>query len=143
MQGWQVRVAANWLNLSTPLGLLIARMGHAQVDAVGVGLLLATRSTLTPARAGAFTIGSVVITRHDRPWIDQRPQLLLHERRHASQYAVCGGLPFLPLYAAAAAWSWWRTADPAARNPFEQLAGLADGGYARRPVVRRLAARRR
>lgn len=143
VQWWRVRATANWVNLSTPLGLLVARMGRAQVDALEGGLHLATLSTLTPARAGAFTIGSVVITRHDRQWVDQRPRLLLHERRHSCQYAVCGGLPFLPLYAAAAAWSWWRTADLAAHNPFERTAGLADGGYAPRPLVPRLVVRGR
>jgi hypothetical protein len=35
----------------------------------------------------------------------------------------------LPLYAVAAGWSWLRSGDAASRNPFERLAGLADGGY--------------
>ena len=33
------------------------------------------------------------------------------------------------LYAIFMGWSWLRTGDRAARNAFERLAGLADGGY--------------
>ena len=52
------------------------------------------------------------------------------------------GLPFLPAYALAAAWSMWRTGDPASRNVFERRASLALGGYIERPVVRGLRRRR-
>ena len=48
----------------------------------------------------------------------------------------CLGLPFLPLYGLAAAWSTWRTGDPASRNPFERGAGLVRGGYVQRAVRR-------
>jgi hypothetical protein len=38
------------------------------------------------------------------------------------------------LYVLASAWSLLRTGDPASRNIFERLAGLADGGYTEHPV---------
>jgi hypothetical protein len=65
--------------------------------------------------------------------------LLGHEARHASQFACCAGLPMIPAYFAAAAWSWALTADFGARNVFERRAGLADGGYLERPVRPALA----
>jgi hypothetical protein len=40
----------------------------------------------------------------------------------------------LPLYFAAAAASWALTGDFGSRNVFERRAGLADGGYADRPL---------
>ena len=40
----------------------------------------------------------------------------------------------LPLYFAAAGGSWVLTGDFGSRNIFETRAGLADGGYACRPL---------
>ena len=40
----------------------------------------------------------------------------------------------LPLYFLAAGMSWLLTGDFGARNIFERRAGLADGGYADRPL---------
>ena len=57
------------------------------------------------------------------------PGLLGHEERHSTQYALCCGIPFLPLYFAAAGWSLWRAGNPGTANPFERHAGLAAGGY--------------
>ena len=74
------------------------------------------------APAGAL-LGSVVFFRPVVPAPESRPALLGHEAGHAAQYAWCLGLPFLPLYGLAAAWSWLRTGDPASRNPFERAAG--------------------
>nr|WP_241252097.1 hypothetical protein [Micrococcus sp. KRD026] len=87
----------------------------------------------------AFTVGDVVFT---RPGLRMTPALWRHEAGHADQYALLLGLPFLPAYALAAAWSTWRTGDPASRNVFERRAGLALGGYVERPVVRGLRPRR-
>jgi hypothetical protein len=73
--------------------------------------------------------------RHEGPDILQRrPRLLVHEARHSTQYAYCLGVVMVALYLLAAAWSWLRTGDPASRNIFERLAGLADGGYTEHPV---------
>jgi hypothetical protein len=73
--------------------------------------------------------------RHEGPEILQRrPKLLVHEERHSTQYAYCLGVVMVVLYVLAAAWSWLRTGDPASRNIFERLAGLADGGYTEHPI---------
>lgn len=126
----QLRRWGNWFNLSTPVGLLIARIGRAEVRRGPRGLLLADGYRLGFPIAGAFTVGNVVITA--RRWSDllaASPNLLRHEERHSWQYLLCLGLPFFPLYAAAMAWSWLRTGNLARGNVFERTAGLADGGY--------------
>ncbi|PFG66109.1 hypothetical protein B0O41_0888 [Propionibacteriaceae bacterium ES.041] len=129
-----LRWLLNFVNLSTPLGVGIALLGGARPRPGPQGLLLAEGYRLCFPIAGAFTVGNVVITAGglDRLLADDG-RMLRHEARHAWQYAVCGGLPFLPLYAVAAAWSVVSTGDVASQNPFERLAGLADGGYPRRP----------
>jgi len=82
--------------------------------------------------APAFTLGNVILTRHDV--LGRDTVLLRHEARHATQYAWCGGLLMLPLYFAAAGASWLLSGDVGAWNIFERCAGLADGGYAGRPL---------
>ncbi len=129
MSGWQVRRVANWVNLTTPLGLLIAGIGGADVGRADRGMLLATGYGLDFPRSRAFTVGSVIVTKHEPAWFADQPRLFLHEERHATQWAWCLGLPFLPLYTLAMLWSQIKVADRAASNVFEQLAGLEDGGY--------------
>jgi hypothetical protein len=79
-------------------------------------------------------VGNVIISRMDRAALARAPALLAHEARHATQYAWCAGLPMLPLYFAAAGVSWLMAGDFGAWNVFERRAGLADGGYADRPL---------
>lgn len=126
----QLRFLGNWLNLSTPLGLLVGRLGGARVRRGPRGLYLADGYRLRFPIASAFTIGNVVIT--GGTW-DERlaasPNLLRHEERHSWQYLACFGLPFLPLYGLALLWSYATTNDLARGNVFERAAGLADGGY--------------
>ena len=130
--GWtRVRTAVNWINLSTPLGLLVARVGGATLVRRGRGTWLASDYRYRFPVAGAFTIGSVIVSRHDSDWLHRRPALLRHEDRHCTQYAFCFGPVMLPLYFLAAAVSYLVAGDPATRNPFERGAGLVDGGYAR------------
>lgn len=129
----RLRSVANWVNLSTPGGLLVARAARCRVVTGDRGLYLALGYRPRLPVAGAFTVGNVVLF---RPRFDDParfPELLAHEERHSTQYAICLGLPFLVLYAAAAGYSWWRTGDPASRNVFERGAGLAAGGYIERP----------
>lgn len=128
-----LRLAINTVNLSTPLGLLVAVAGRARLRRGPDGLVLATGFRIR-THAPAFTIGNVVVMRLDDESLARRPQLLVHEARHATQYACCLGLPMLPLYAVAAGFSWARAGDFSSYNPFERLAGLEDGGY---PPVRR------
>ncbi|MGJ6980738.1 hypothetical protein ACSDQ9_09460 [Aestuariimicrobium soli] len=135
----RVRNLGNWANLSTPLGLAIARAGGSRVLRGPRGLTMAEGYRLPFPMAGAFTVGSVVITSHPT-WADaeaQWPGTLEHEEHHTWQWTFCLGAPFLPLYTAAMAWSWLRTGDRASANAFERAADLRLGGYtdrAKRPL---------
>ena len=126
--GLRVRQVVNVLNLSTPLGLLVAFAGRANLSRGPDGLLLARGFRLRVPTAPAFTVGNVVVVR-DGETLVRRPRLLTHEARHATQYAWCVGPLMLPLYGVAAAWSWLRSRDFATDNVFERRAGLEDGGY--------------
>lgn len=130
----RVRLAVNLLNGSTLAGLAVATAGRARLTAGPRGLLLAHGYRLPVPVAPAFCLGDVIVTRLDRDAADRAEALLAHEARHATQYAWCGGLVMLPLYFAAAGISWLLTGDFGSRNVFERLAGLADGGYADRPL---------
>jgi len=128
----KLRRIMNWLNLSTPLGLLIAKAGGAQITAGPHGLLIATgyRHRIPPVRGRAITIGDVVLLGLDEAALANRPALLTHEARHSGQYARwLGPIGFLPAYGVASLWSWWHTGNAALRNHFECHAGLIDGGY--------------
>ena len=129
-----LRQAINLLNLSTVVGLVVAGVGGATLSRGPHRIVIATEYRLPFPRAGAFTIGDVVITYRSRERLLSRPALLRHESRHCLQYAWCLGVVMLPLYALAAGWSWLRTGDPVSRNIFERLAGLADGDYVEHPV---------
>jgi hypothetical protein len=134
---YRARQVANALNTSTVLGLLVAKLGRARLTSGPGGLVLAYGYRLRVPPAPAFTIGNVVVLRGGPAVLESRPTLLVHEARHASQYALLLGPLMLLPYVLAAAWSWVRTGDPASRNVFERAAGLADGGYRERPVRRR------
>jgi hypothetical protein len=129
MDRWQVKVVVNAVNLSTPLGLLVAALGRSRIRHGPRGLLLASGYRLPLPSAPAFTVGNVVVSPRPAEYLDGRPALLAHEERHSWQYVACLGLPMLPLYALGAAWSYLRGGDVGVHNPFERLAGLADGGY--------------
>lgn len=131
---YRLRLVVNLLNGSTAFGLAAALAGGAsRPDRGPDGLLLATgyRPPLPPA---AFTVGNVIIVNRRRPGLLDSPAILAHEARHATQYAWCAGVAMLPLYFAAAGLSWLLCADTDAWNVFERGAGLADGGYADRPL---------
>lgn len=147
-----VRNATNWCNLSTPAGLVAASVGGARIRRGPRGLFIAEGYRWSFPKAGAWTLGSVIITKApDFGTLTVRfPDLLTHEEGHSWQYAYSlGPLGFLPAYTGMAAWSWLRTGDHASANFFEREAGLVDGGYAegpRRPVkegIRALADLRR
>ena len=128
----RLRLALNLVNGSTLCGLAVARLGRARLAGCPGGLLAGTGYRLPVPSAPAFTLGNVIITR--RPSIDPEGNLFRHEARHATQYAWCGGVLMLPCYFAAAVVSWLLSGDVGAWNPFERLAGLADGGYRDRPL---------
>ena len=125
-----VRRVGNVVNLTTPLGLLVSVLGRARLRPGPRGLLLAERYRLPFPRAGAFTVGDVLITGSDWPTMLRRyPNLIRHEEGHSWQYLYCLGLPFYPAYLLCMGWSWLRTGDRAARNLFERQAGLDLAGY--------------
>ena len=135
MRRWHlVRLAVNLVNGSTLAGLAVARLSRASLARCPDGLLVGTGYRLPVPAAPAFTMGNVIITR--RPMLDVNSNLFRHEARHTTQYAWCGGLLMLPLYFAAAGLSWLVSGDFGAWNAFERGAGLADGGYATRPLRR-------
>ena len=142
---YRARLAVNLLNGSTAAGILVAAAGRARLSRARDGLLIGARYRLPVPVAPAFTVGNVVITRTDAAALAAAGPLIRHEGRHATQYACCGGLPMIPAYLLAAAWSWALTGDFGSRNVFEYRAGLADGGYSQRsvrPAVARWQARR-
>lgn len=140
MERWRVKQVVNVVNGSTLLGLGVAVAGRARLGRGPRGLVLASSYRWSFPRAAAFTVGNVVLTRRDAGWLAERPRLLRHEERHSWQYVATLGLPLLPLYGVAAAWSWMRGGDHATHNVFETAAGLEDGGY---PVLSRRQRRRR
>ncbi|MDF2708609.1 MAG: hypothetical protein K0R62_4261 [Nonomuraea muscovyensis] len=127
---YRFRKAANYLNLATPLGLLISMAGGATRRPGPDGLVLAYGYRYRFPAAGAFTVGNVVLTRADT--LDER--LIRHESRHATQWAWCAGLPMLPLYLLSMLVSVLLCGHQASYNVFERLAGLDDGGYPRAPL---------
>jgi hypothetical protein len=128
---YRARQVFNYMNLSTPVGLLIAVIGRARVRRGEHGLLYAHGYRLRFPIAGAFTVGNVVLTAHEDGYL--AGALLRHEARHATQYAFCVGLPMLPLYVLALVVSMAICGHPASWNLFERLADLDDGGYPRHP----------
>ena len=127
-----LRRVVNALTLATPAGLLLARLGRAQLRPGPHGTLVAVgyRSRFPAPRASAVTVGEVILLRLPEDLLARRPALLEHEDRHAKQWACALGLLGFPaLYGLAAAWSWLRFGDGALGNIFERRAGLVDGGY--------------
>ncbi|MET8867278.1 hypothetical protein ABZW11_30410 [Nonomuraea sp. NPDC004580] len=127
---FRFRRVANYVNLSTPLGLLIAVIGSATREPGPDGLVLALGYRYRFPVAGAFTVGNVVLTSGNT----LSEQLILHEGRHATQWAWCAGLPMVPLYLLSMLVSVMMCGHQASYNVFERLAGLDDGGYPRKAV---------
>ncbi|MEV7605599.1 hypothetical protein AB0N65_09185 [Paenarthrobacter sp. NPDC089322] len=127
--GQRLRQIANVLNLTTPLGLVIAAASDSKVSHGPRGLLIAGDYDWKLPYAGAFTVGNVIIYRAPHGVAGRNEVLLGHEEKHSTQYAYCLGLPFLAAYGLAAGWSMLRAGNPASRNFFERQAGLSAGGY--------------
>ncbi|MGN6443387.1 MAG: hypothetical protein ACTHL6_16020 [Arthrobacter sp.] len=125
----RLRRAANLLNGSTLAGLAVALAARTRISRGPRGLVIAAGYRWRLPFAHAYTLGNVVLCRSTAEELASRPALLGHEERHCSQYAWCLGLPFIPLYLAAAGWSVLRTGNPGTANIFERRAGLAAGGY--------------
>jgi hypothetical protein len=130
---WLRRIV-NVVNLSTPLGLLLALMSASTFSRGPHGVIVARGRPLpfVAPRAMAVTVGDVVLLRASDEGVRRYPHLFDHEARHSAQYACwLGPLGFLPAYLICSAWSWWRTRNFSLSNPFEMRAGLVEGGYAR------------
>jgi hypothetical protein len=127
---YRFRRVVNYLNLTTPAGLLISVVGGATRRPGPDGLVLAYGYRYRFPVARAFTVGNVVLSRHD----SLSDQLLLHESRHATQWAWCLGLPMLPLYLLSMLVSQAVCGNLGTYNAFERLANLEDGGYPRAPL---------
>ncbi|MFV0451591.1 MAG: hypothetical protein ACK5LS_04990 [Propioniciclava sp.] len=125
----RLRLLANAINLTTAVGLVIALAGRSRLSPGPDGLILAEGYRLPFPRAGAFTVGNVIVTATSMAELERRTAGVLgHEGRHAWQYALTG-VWFFPAYALASAWSAVRTRSPARGNLFERHAGLVSGGY--------------
>jgi hypothetical protein len=123
------------VNLMTPLGLAIGKLGRAELRRGPDGLWIGTGYQRKFPFARAFTLGNVINTRYGPDFLlgaGQEP-ILRHESRHCVQAAIFGPM-FLPLYGLGQAYSWALTATHGSRNPFERWAGLEDGGYDRHPL---------
>jgi hypothetical protein len=132
----RVKAAVNIINLSTPLGLLIALIGARHVGRGPRGLVYARGYRLPIPPQPAFTVGNVILMRLDDDDFAGRPALLAHEERHTTQYAWSLGPLMIALYVVASGISWALCGCPACYNPYERLADLADGGYDRHYVRR-------
>lgn len=126
-------MVGNFVNLSTLAGFVVAGIGRAKVSRGPRGLFFANGYRLGFPVAGAFTIGNVVLSKHDVSYFGSE-LLVKHEERHSWQYFCLLGLPMLPLYVVGVIVSWLLTGCPASRNPFERMASLKDGGYVEHPV---------
>ena len=126
----------NAVFLATPAALWLARRGRAQLRPGPRGTVVAAgyRGRFPAPRAPAVTVGDVILLRLDDAALAERPRLLLHEARHASQWAYWLGLLGYPLaYGVASLWSLATAGNAATNNVFERRAGLVDGGYAGSP----------
>lgn len=136
---YRLRQVVNAVNLSTGLGLLLAATATRRPRGVRRGpdgLLVAGGYRPPFPVASAFTVGNVILVRGEASGLADGSPLLRHEARHATQYAWCLGLVMIPLYGVCAGVSMLLCGDWSSYNPFERLAGLADGGYERRPPRR-------
>jgi hypothetical protein len=128
----RLRQVVNVVTLATPLGLLLAAGGRAQLRRGPHGTIVAAhyRWRFPAPHAPALTIGDVILLRLDDEALARRPALLAHEARHSVQWACLVGVAGFPLtYGLASLWSWVCCRNMAVRNIFEVRAGLADGGY--------------
>jgi hypothetical protein len=132
-RGQRIRRLANLINLSTPLGVAVAKLSGSPLSTGPRGLLIAGGYSWPLPRAAAFTLGNVVLYRAEPGTAGMDLRLLGHEEKHSTQYAWCMGLPFLAVYLGCAGWSLLRAGDPASRNFFERQAGLSAGGYHNSP----------
>jgi hypothetical protein len=136
---WRLRAAVNWVNLSTPLGLAVGliSMGHRQAPDPLYRIIQVVGCRRLPTRGGFVTIGNALLIRAGLETMI-RDSDLVHEGRHSTQYAFCGGLAAIPLYGAASLVSYFATGDWYEANLFEVRAGgIGTEGYSAPPDASR------
>ena len=87
------------------VGLLVGVIGRARFSRGPRGLFFANGYKSGFPVAGAFTIGNVVLSKHERAYFDDAA-LVRHEERHSWQYFCLIGLPMWPLYVVGVVVSW-------------------------------------
>ncbi|GAA3202780.1 hypothetical protein [Actinocorallia longicatena] len=129
----RLRQIVNWLNLSTPLGLLIVLAGGCGgVRRAPDGLLIADGYRPPVPIGAAFTVGNVIVFR-DIERHSGDLGLIVHEARHSTQYSWFLGVLMLVPYFGSVLFSMAVCGDHASYNPFERGAVLEDGNYVKRP----------
>jgi hypothetical protein len=126
----------NKINLSTYLGLLIAKIFGGQTVKLDNGLYMNYGRKGKYQKADVVTVGDVFLVKFDKDCIhcQQRnlyilsDNLLRHETKHSEQYAILG-LFFIPLYILASIKSYIIYRNFWQGNIFEIRAGLEDGNY--------------
>ena len=128
-------IATNLVNLSTALGLAIGLicMGQSHAPHQLYRIIHVSGCRHLPAHGNFVTIGNVLLTRTGHATKIPTP-VLVHEGRHSTQYAFCGGLAAIPLYGAASLASFLTTHDWSKANIFEVRAGeISAEGYSAPP----------
>jgi hypothetical protein len=130
MNRHHLRTAVTAVNLTTAVGLVVAKAGGAQLRRGRNGILIGENYKRKMPPATCFTVGSVIMCRRSAEWLlaEERSALFGHESRHAGQYAWLGPV-FWPAYWTACLWSYATVGSWGSRNLFERRAGLAAGGY--------------
>ena len=131
------RQRLNRINLSTPLGLLIAKIFGGATIQLNNGIYVNYGRKGKYNNSWAITIGDVILTKTDKncklcqsgKHHDLSNALLRHELVHSEQYAKFGGLIFLALYLFASIKSFIIYRNRWQGNIYEIQAGLQDGGY--------------
>jgi hypothetical protein len=139
------RARRNRFNATTLCGRALAGLTRCARRPGPLGTTIVEHYPLCVPAATYFVIGDVLFCHGPAARLlspGMRP-VLVHELRHAYQYARWGPL-FWPVYFASSAWSYLLTGSFGARNVFEVGAGLTDGGYREapvRPILRTLISR--
>jgi hypothetical protein len=131
------RQRLNRLNLSTSLGLLIAKIIGGTTIQKENGIYLNYGRKGKYLKADAMAIGDVVLVKQVKGCKlcesgnphDLSNALLRHELKHSEQCAKFGGVIFLALYLFASIKSYIQYKNFWQGNIFEIQAGLEDGNY--------------
>jgi hypothetical protein len=131
------RHVLNNFNLSTFLGLLIAKIIGGTTIQLDNNIYINYGRKGKYLKAWAITIGDVVLAKKDKNCEkcksgkphDLSQRILRHELKHSEQFAKFGGVIFLALYLFASIKSFIIYKNVWQGNIYEIQAGLEDGGY--------------